>query len=89
MIIGNFNVMGMAVVPMKADPPLVIDPYAPLAFSVAAKLLQTVSRGNPEKRQCRCGVELSQLAQGHPLYFLRQAARESAVKNPFCLLAAK
>jgi hypothetical protein len=89
MVIGNFNLMGMAVSPVKADPPSVIDPDAPLAFPIAGKLLQPVPRRDSQKRQCRCAVDLCQFAQGHPLYVLRKAGGKSAMKDPFCLFAAK
>jgi hypothetical protein len=89
MVIGNFNVMGMAVSPMKADPPSVIDPEAPLAFSIAGKLLQPVPRRDSQKRQCRCAVDLCQFAQGHPLYFLRKAGDKKAMKDLLCFFAAK
>jgi hypothetical protein len=89
MVIGNFNIIGMAVLPMKADPPSVIDPDAPLAFSIAGKLLQSVPRRDSQKGQCRCAVDLCQLAQGHPLYFLRKAGGKSAMEEFLCLFAAK
>jgi hypothetical protein len=89
MVIGNFNLMGMAVSPLKADPPSVIDPDTPLAFSIAGKLLHPVPRRDSQKGQCRSAVDLCQFAQGHPLYFLRKAGGQSAMKNPLCLFAAK
>jgi hypothetical protein len=89
MVIGNFNIMGMAVSPMKADPPSVIDPDAPLAFSIAGKLLQPVPRRNLQKCQCRCAMDLCQFAQGHPLYFLWKAGGKSAIKDLLCLFATK
>jgi hypothetical protein len=44
MIVNDFHVVGISVLPMKADPPLIVDPNAVLAVSVAAELLQSVSR---------------------------------------------
>jgi hypothetical protein len=89
MVIGNFNIMGMAVSSVKADPPSVIDPDAPLAFSIAGKLLQPVPRRDSQKRQCRCALDLCQFAQGHPLYVLRKAGGKSAMKDLLCLFATK
>ncbi len=48
MVIGNFNFIGISLFPHEADPPLVVDPDAILSFSIAGKLLQPVSRRNPE-----------------------------------------
>jgi hypothetical protein len=89
MVIGNFNIMSMAVLPKKADPPSVIDPDAPLAFSIAGKFLQPVPRRDSQKGQCRCAVDQGQFAQGHPLYFLRQAGGQLTMKDPSCVFAAK
>jgi hypothetical protein len=89
MVIGNFNIMGMTVLPMKADPPSIIDPDAPLACSIAGKLFQPVPRRDSQKRQCRCAVDQGQFAQGHPLYFIRKAGGQMTMKDPFCLFAAK
>jgi hypothetical protein len=44
MIVNDFHVVSISVHPMKADPPLIVDPDAVLAVPVAAKLLQSVSR---------------------------------------------
>jgi hypothetical protein len=44
MIVNNFHVVSISVVPMKADSPLIVDPNAVLAVPVAVKLLQSVSR---------------------------------------------
>jgi hypothetical protein len=34
MIIGYLHIMGVSIMPSKTDPPLIIDPDAPLALSV-------------------------------------------------------
>jgi hypothetical protein len=44
MIVNNFHVVSISVVPMKADSPLIVDPNAVLTVPVAVKLLQSVSR---------------------------------------------
>ena len=42
-IINDLNVVGIAVVPSKADPPLIVDPDAVLTGSVALELLEPIS----------------------------------------------
>jgi len=44
MIVNDFHVVSISVLPMKADPPLIVDPNAVLAVPAAVKLLQPVSR---------------------------------------------
>jgi hypothetical protein len=43
MIVNDFNVVSISVLPMKADPPLIVDPNAVLAVPVAVRLLYPVS----------------------------------------------
>jgi hypothetical protein len=49
MVINNFDIIGVAVPPVEAYPPLIVDPDAPLAFSLADKLFQPVSRRYAKK----------------------------------------
>jgi hypothetical protein len=45
-IIDNFNVKGMPVTPPEADPPLLVDPDAVLALSVALQSLELIRASN-------------------------------------------
>jgi hypothetical protein len=89
MIIGDFDLMGMILFPGKADPPLVIDSDAPLAFSIPAKFLQAVPPRDPQERQGRGAVNQGQFAQGHPQYVPGQARNKCALKELFRFFAAK
>jgi len=43
-IVRNFNIVGVPVKPLEADPPLIVDPDAVLAGTVSPQFLQAVSR---------------------------------------------
>jgi hypothetical protein len=43
-VIDNFNISGAGLRPYKADPPLIVNPDAALADSVALQLFQPVAR---------------------------------------------
>ena len=54
MVINDFDVIRMAFLPVEAYPPLIVNPDAPLAFSLADKLFQAVSWRYTKKFQsCR------------------------------------
>jgi hypothetical protein len=89
MVINNFDIIGMAVLPVEAYPPLIVDPDAPLAFSLADKLFQTVSRGYAKKFQICCAMDLGQFAKGRPMYVLRQSGCKCALEDLFRIFAAK
>jgi hypothetical protein len=89
MIIDNFNMIGMAILPIKADPPLVIDPDTPLAFSATAQFFQTVPWWNAEKRQCGGTMDLGQFTQSRPLNFLWKGGDKCSFKYLFRILATK
>jgi hypothetical protein len=89
MVINNFDIIGMAVPPVEAYSPLIVDPDAPLAFSLADKLFQPVSRRYAKKFQSCRAVDLGQFAKGHPMYVLRQTGYECALEDLFRILAAK
>ena len=48
MVVDDLNIMGVAVAPAKADPPLVIDSDAVLSFSIAQQALQPIAGRSPE-----------------------------------------
>jgi hypothetical protein len=68
MVINYFNIRRAVRSPAKANPVLVIDTNAPLAFSVAAQGLKPVSRRHPHVAKTLRQIELNQLAQGLPFY---------------------
>jgi len=58
-VVRDFNVVRVAVVPAEADAPLVIDPDAPLARAVAFQRLKPVAGWNTEILQPRRRVAAS------------------------------
>jgi hypothetical protein len=67
MIIHDFHVPGVAIVPAKADSPLVVHANAVLAQPVVLERLKTISRRRPEFVQRPGGIEDEQLASCNPL----------------------
>jgi hypothetical protein len=67
MIIRDFNIIRVAIAPLKKDPPLFIYAYAVLTFPVAFQGLQSVTRGNSQIIQFNCGIKDYQLLARIPL----------------------
>jgi hypothetical protein len=89
MVINKFDIIRMAILPVEAYPPLIVDPDAPLAFSLAKQLFQPVSRWYAKKFQGCRAVDLGQFAKGCPLYVLRQSGCKCALKDLLRILVAK
>jgi len=66
-IVNDLDIIGVAVKPLKANSPWVVDPYAPLPGSVAFKLLKPVRRRYVQKVQTCGAMNLSQLPERCPL----------------------
>ena len=81
MIIHDLNVEGVAVLPAKADPPLIIDVNAMLAGPTAFELLQTVARWNAEILELLGSIDEPQLAEHGPVQLGREPAHALALKE--------
>jgi len=46
MVVGDFNIKGITVVPSEANPKLIINPDAELALAICLQSLQTVTGRN-------------------------------------------
>lgn len=79
-IVVNFDLIGISVVPDEADAPLVIDPDAVVTRPVAAQLLQSIAGQSGQVTQFLCTVELTQFALRSPLNVLYQPPRKSPVE---------
>lgn len=64
MIIGDLDVIRIALFPSKADPPLGVDPDAVLTLAVPLERFQVVSRWRHQVLQRSCPMEIEQLASG-------------------------
>jgi len=89
MVIGNLDIMGVAVFPKEADSPLIIDPDAPLARAIAGKQLQLVARRDAKKVERGGAVKLFQFALCQTLHILRQLCRKAAIEQFLCFFTGK
>ena len=67
MVVDNFNICWPLIGPAKTNSELVIDANTPLAFSVAAKRLKTITRRHTHVIQALREIELNKLAQSGAL----------------------
>ncbi len=58
MVIDDLDIRSIAILPGKADAPLVVDPDAPMAGAVAGELLKPVARWNTKKIKSGGAVKL-------------------------------
>ncbi len=65
MVVGDFDVVGMAILPAKTDPVLVIDPDTVLSRSISSQSLQAVTGWNTQLSKLSHPVELRQLPPDH------------------------
>ena len=63
MVIGNLDVVGVTITPLKAHAPAVIDPKAVLSCSVPRQLFEAIGRGDLQIRERMGIVEHAQLPQ--------------------------
>ena len=89
MVIDDFAITGVAILPAETDAPLVVDPDAPLSGTIAAQCFQAVPRRSSEEVETRGAMKLFQLALCSSLGVQRQLGRESAVKELFRFFAGK
>ena len=88
MVIRDFDFISMALAPLEADAPLLIDSNRVLPLSVSAQGLQAIPRWRSHHAQLRGGVELKQLAQSNALEG-RESPAVTVMKEVFRVLRAK
>jgi hypothetical protein len=71
MVIHDFHAIRIAVLPAKANAPLLIDAYAVLAPPVSMQRLKSIGRGHSQRVQVGCGIEHPQFPHRHALNILR------------------
>lgn len=81
MIVNYLDVKGVPFAPAKADSPLVIDPDAVLAPSIAGQFLKAITRGKPKVTQSIRSVENRKFALGKPLQLHVESAYTLANKD--------
>jgi hypothetical protein len=70
-VIDNLDFMGVAIAPLEADAPLVVDTDAVLAGPVAAQAFESVSRWDPEIVKALSVVQHPQFPPRHLLNIAR------------------
>src|SRR5690242_293458 len=79
----------MPVTPPETDPPLLVDPDAVLALSIALQSLELIRAWNRKILQISSRVQLLQLHQRPPLNVARKPLGVLAAPDALSLLAAK
>ncbi len=74
MVVRDLDLVGVAVLPAKADPPLIVDADAVLPRPVALQRLEPIARRDPQGIEPGRGVQLRELAPGHRVQGRRQPA---------------
>ncbi len=64
MVVGYLNIVGISLMPSKAYPPLVVDPYAMLRVAVAGKLFQPIARRYLQIFKAISSIKIHQFFQG-------------------------
>jgi hypothetical protein len=77
-VVNNFNIVGIAIDPAEANPPLIINPNAVLPSPIACQLFEPVGRRHSKVRHIRGCVQDPKLSQGNPL----QVSWQSAYRLP-------
>jgi hypothetical protein len=88
MVINNFNLLGMAIGPNKANTPLVVDADAVLPSSVATQSFQPVAGRYTQKVKTRRGMYLLQFPNSHGCN-VRKPCHPSPVKQQFGVRVAE
>ena len=89
MVIDDFDLMRVPVLPDKANAPLVIDADTVLACPTAFESFEAIARRHPQIFQVRRCRELGQLPKGSALNAGGKTPRACALPNLFRLLAVK
>lgn len=88
MVIGNLDVEGMASLPFKANPVLIVNANTVLSRPASLQRLQPVRRGRPKVAKLFGAVDLDQPAKGNFGYLLK-SPDSAPLKDRFCFPIAK
>lgn len=89
MIIGDFHVECVRVVPTKADAPLGVDADRMLTLTVIGKRMETITRGKAEFVEVMDAVEDSEFVQRPSLDFRGELAATFSSKDRCCFRIRK
>jgi hypothetical protein len=80
-IVDDLDVERVAVIPVEADPPLIIDPDAMLTLPISREFFQAIPRRHFEVAQRISRVQQEELLQGRSVNILWELSRALAVKD--------
>ena len=89
MVINKLNVGGSARTPGETDPPLIVDPNAVLADTVAGQFLEAVAWRHAKVIDVLCGVEQNQLVVRGPAHLRAQSPDMPAMPDRLGVLASE
>lgn len=81
MIVGNLDVPRLAIPPLEAEPPLIVDADAVLASTIAVQRLQTVAGRHAQIVEPLRGIDRQKLRASTPLNLQRQTANGVACED--------
>lgn len=80
-IVDDRDVVRVAVLPPKADAPLIVDANTVLPRAITFQLLQAIAGRDAEVLELLCGVYEAELSEQRTLEFGREAADTLALKQ--------
>jgi len=89
MVVTDLNVVGITVDEPEADPPLIVDRNRILPSAIARKLMESISRRDPQIIQSRCQVYVLKLAGGTSGHIWRDPLALPVPYNSSVRLSAK
>jgi hypothetical protein len=78
-VVDDFNVIGVAVSPKKADPPLIVNPNTILSFAISGKALEAVAGWDSKIIEAAGIVDLHQFSVRHFHDVVRNAFDKAAL----------
>ena len=87
MVVGNFNIGRLPVIPTENQAPLLIDSHAPETLEIAGEGFEPVAGRDSQILQNFGGVKLPEPQKGPLLNFSRQPFRPTTVPDLFGFLA--
>ena len=89
MVVDDLDVIGIIIVPCKADTPLVVDPDTMLAFPVTMQCFQVIGRRNPQGFKEARGIEHLEFNNRRPLNCSWKSCGEPSVEQLLGFFAFK
>ena len=85
MVIYNLDLVGIAILPHKANPPLIVNPNTVLALPVTMQLLQSIGRWEHQVLQIFGRMQYCQSAVASFLNIFRKPGGIPALEHPLSL----